>query len=296
MRFGHRILGGLGCTMDVLLVTERGATGSKGEFKVVLRRRGSWSRDDNIDAAHTELEVLQLLRSESVPVPEPLWLDDDGVFAEPATLIEFIDGAPLLSPEDPIDYTTQMAQMLVRLHDVSLDSGLRRKLRDYNALERSLLADVDAPENVAGHHLGARLWAEQRAESRKIVPEDGKEGDFVHGDYWPGNTLWQGQKLVAVVDFEEIGIGDPVMDVAAAVVNYRFESWRDAERNFLEVYRGETGRQLDSFRFWALRELRRPMPDVARWLPSFQQIGSGSVMTVEKLRAAHADLILELLQ
>lgn len=286
--FDRRILGGLGCTMDVLRVRER----SGAQSKVLLRRRGMWSRDDNLDAARAELEVLHILRRNDIPVPEPLWADENGIFSEPATMIEFIDGAPLMNPDDPVEYATQLAQMLARLHDVSPEPEIRSQLRDYNAQEKKDLAQVEPPEYVAGHHLGAQLWAAMRAELDERTLDTGV---FLHGDYWPGNTLWQGQKLIAVVDFEEIGMGDPALDVATAVVNFRFEPWRDAADHFLAVYRSETGRKLESLRFWSLKELRRPMPDIERWLPSFKEISSNPDITANELRAKHDGLIREVL-
>ena len=39
---------------------------------------------------------------------------------------------------------------------------------------------------------------------------------LLHGDYWPGNVLWNGRRLVGVVDWEEACIGDPIADVAIA--------------------------------------------------------------------------------
>ncbi len=284
--FERRILGGLGCTMDVLRLGERPGVGTS----VILRRRGMWSEEDNLDAAAFELDVLRMLRSNGIPAPEPLWLDEKGVFNEPATLISFLDGIPLMSPDDPIDYTTQLALMLARLHNVSPGEKVRKGLRDYNGQEIKALADPEPPKYVAGHQLGPRLWEAMRSELASIEFESGV---FIHGDYWPGNTLWQGQKLTAVVDFEEIGIGDPALDVATAIVNYKFEPWGNATENFLHVYRGETGRKLESLRFWSLKELRRPMPDIARWLPSFQEISSMPDITADELRGIHERLILE---
>lgn len=287
-KFDHRILGGLGCTMDVLRFKERSGT----EFRAILRRRGLWSRDDNLDAVRAELDVLRLLGSDGIPVPEPLWLDETGIFDEPAALIEFIDGAPLMAPEDPVHYTTQLALMLVRLHDITPDPTVRSRLRNYNEQETEHLAQAELPDYVSGHHLGAKLWGTMQAELDMVNLET---GIFLHGDYWPGNTLWRGQELAAVVDFEEVGIGDPALDVATAIINYRFEPWRDAAANFLTVYQTETGRTLESLRFWMLRELRRPMPDIARWLPSFKEISSRPGITADQLRDLHNGLIHELL-
>ncbi len=286
VRFDHRIEGGLGCTMDVVRVRER----SGSETRAILRRRGMWSEHDDINAARTELDVLRLLRSHDVPAPEPLWLDETGIFAEPATLISFIDGEPLMAPDDPVDWATQFARMLARVHDVSPDAEIRSRLTDYNSQESASLAGSEPPKRVAEHHLGPRLWSAQKAELQKTTLE---QGIFLHGDYWPGNTLWQGQRLIAVVDFELIGIGDPALDVGTAVVNIWFEPWRAVSDDFVAVYRAETGRSLDSLRFWCLKELKRPMPDISLWLPSFQDMRSMPDFTADELRALHDGLVLE---
>ena len=39
---------------------------------------------------------------------------------------------------------------------------------------------------------------------------------LLHGDYWPGNTLWRDGTLVGVLDWEDAALGDPVADLANA--------------------------------------------------------------------------------
>jgi len=89
-------------------------------------------------------------------------------------------------------------------------------------------------------------------------------------------------------------MGDPALDVATAAINFDYEIWPGAADRFVEVYRSETGRALDSLRFWKLKELSRPMPDIARWLPSFEEFSSRPKVTAEELRADHERLILDL--
>jgi aminoglycoside phosphotransferase (APT) family kinase protein len=38
----------------------------------------------------------------------------------------------------------------------------------------------------------------------------------LHGDYWPGNLLWNDGKLAAVLDWEDAERGDPLADIALA--------------------------------------------------------------------------------
>jgi aminoglycoside phosphotransferase (APT) family kinase protein len=39
---------------------------------------------------------------------------------------------------------------------------------------------------------------------------------LLHGDFWPGNALWRDGALVAILDWEDAAIGDPLADVANA--------------------------------------------------------------------------------
>lgn len=288
--FAHRITGGLGCTMDVLQIREKSGT----EFKVVLRRRTTWSQGNTDIAASAEFKVLEHLRQSNIPAPEPVWFDENDVFSEPAMLISFIEGGPLQSPDDPINYAEQFALALVKLHSVPLNAEIERLLTDFNAHETKLMTMEQPPDRVAKHKLGERLWSNQRGEIARTPLADSV---FAHSDYWPGNTMWKDQHLVAIVDMEEVGLGDPAIDVATAVVNLRYEEWGElAAKRFIEVYQGETGRSLKTLKYWMLRELRKPMPDIKIWLDSFQEMSSRSDITVDELRAIHSKLILQVLE
>jgi aminoglycoside phosphotransferase (APT) family kinase protein len=206
-------------------------------------------------------------------------------------VIEFVAGQALRLPDDPNDYAAQLARMLARLHDLPL-AGLPDDLTDYNAREVAFLSAASPPHTMTSHRLGSMLWDSQRLELERVELADGV---FLHGDYWPGNTLWSQQDLISVVDFEEVGVGDPALDVATAVVNLKLEPWPHVADRFVEVYRAETGRALDTLRLWKMTELRRSMPDIAAWLPSIAEIGPRPKITANELRADHERLILEVL-
>src|SRR5690606_19892791 len=36
---------------------------------------------------------------------------------------------------------------------------------------------------------------------------------LLHGDFWAGNVLWHDDKLVAVIDWEDAMLGDPLADL-----------------------------------------------------------------------------------
>jgi aminoglycoside phosphotransferase (APT) family kinase protein len=59
---------------------------------------------------------------------------------------------------------------------------------------------------------------------------------LLHGDYWPGNTLWQDDELVGIVDWEDAALGDPLADVANCRLELVWASGADAAAAFTEHY------------------------------------------------------------
>ena len=66
---------------------------------------------------------------------------------------------------------------------------------------------------------------------------------FLHGDVWPGNLLWVGDRCVGLIDWKEAGVGDPGVDLA----NLRFQSAMhhgpDGPVLVLEGWEDEMGRK-----------------------------------------------------
>ena len=59
---------------------------------------------------------------------------------------------------------------------------------------------------------------------------------LLHGDYWPGNVLWRDGCLVAVIDWEDACLGDPLADLATARVELLCRYGRDAMDRFTDRY------------------------------------------------------------
>ncbi|MEQ8691366.1 MAG: phosphotransferase, partial [Pseudomonadales bacterium] len=63
-----------------------------------------------------------------------------------------------------------------------------------------------------------------------------EEPKLLHGDYWPENILWQGDRIAAVLDWEDAAIGDPLSDVAAAGLELRYKFGVQAMHEFTRAY------------------------------------------------------------
>jgi aminoglycoside phosphotransferase (APT) family kinase protein len=61
-------------------------------------------------------------------------------------------------------------------------------------------------------------------------------GVLLHGDFWPGNTLWRGSRVVAVLDWEDATLGDPLADVGNARLELLWSHGDDAKEEFTRAY------------------------------------------------------------
>ncbi len=274
VRFDHRIVGGLGGTMDVLRYVETGR-------RVVLKRYWIPEPGDDDAPAEGEYRILALAEEHGVPAPTPLWVDRIGLFPERAVVMSFLEGKVVLDPVDPLHWAAQLATTLNSIH------GIRTDPSDDDLFPAIGWDDGHSSEEaVKQHHLGRELWEVRLAVAASLVPEDQV---YVHHDYWPGNTLWIDESLVAVVDWEGGCIADPALDVAYCSLDLRLLGLEEAAEHFTEIYREISGRALANLLYWELLALCRPMPDVAMWVPGWQAMGVG--MTPEVARGRHTELI-----
>lgn len=150
--------------------------------RLVVRRHGALAKGHRPEVAADELRLLRILAAAGVPVPEAVACDPDGL------VLRFVEGTTELPP-DPIG---PMAALLADLHALDVD-----------ALGVGFLPRRDAPEDEGVTDLPPRRTPLGRR-------------SLLHGDYWPGNVLWRDGRVVALLDWEDAAVGDPMCDLAAA--------------------------------------------------------------------------------
>ena len=278
IRFHRRIVGGLGGTVDVLLV------GAGAGEPVVLKRY--WLPEPGeISPAESEFRALALAVEQGISAPSPIWIDRIGLFPERAIVISHLEGAVLLDPADPVDWAGQLADALVAIHRIqpaSTDRDLFPVLRTTDGHQ----SETETLIALSRHPLGMDLWARRVETLATLKPE---APVYVHHDFWPGNTLWIEEKLAAVVDWEGGAISDPALDVACCAFDMRLVGLNEAAENFVEVYRDHSGRSLDNLHYWELLALCRPMPDIEMWVPGWQAMGYQ--ISADEARRRHSTLI-----
>jgi aminoglycoside phosphotransferase (APT) family kinase protein len=152
------------------------------------------------------------------------------VLGEPCLVLEFVEGETGSISLTDLVVLRHIAIVLARIHatDPSEDS-LPRK----TALVEHLLAKRAGliPETAAERSIRDALAV--------AWPPPGRNPDaLLHGDFWPGNILWRDGEVVAVVDWEDAAIGDPLADLANIRLELLWAAGDDAMHAFTAEYLG----------------------------------------------------------
>lgn len=227
-----------------------------GRFRRVVRRHGEGDRAVNPDVARDEHALLTVLAGDGFPVPRPRGHDDSGtLLPTPYILTDFVEGTAERPQEQRGTAVDRMADELARLHRIG--AGDRR-------LAFLLRRDPLCRREIASEHAddGDRALEETiRAALMPHWPLPQGEAVLLHGDFWPGNLLWQGERLAAVIDWEDACFGDPQVDLGPARLELLWAWGDEAKERFTDGYAAATGRALDDlplYDLWtALRALLR---------------------------------------
>ena len=246
-----------GVTAEITALDIEHANGVTGRV-VVRQRLGA-----ELAAARrvaVEFEVLRLLQSARLPAPAPLYLDTScAVLAAPYLVMEFLDGEKS-APAEPASFVRQLAATLASIHAVDAETFDLTFLPDqekryFELLERPPIA-AELPEEI-----GARRTLRARAPFPRR-----NSSVLLHGDYWPGNTLWRDGRLVAVIDWEDAAFGDPLADVANARVELLLAHGTDAMASFTHEYGTSTaGVDFAHLPLWDLWAGLRIVPHIGDW-------------------------------
>lgn len=118
-------------------------------------------------------------------------------------------------------------------------------------------------EHVA-HQMAATLLTIHRTEPPDFLPM--ANGDtLLHGDFWPGNTVWRDDQLVAVIDWEDAKIGDPLADFANTRCELSMFFGAAARAAFSDDYHAATGIDITDLAQWDLAAARRPAELMGTW-------------------------------
>jgi aminoglycoside phosphotransferase (APT) family kinase protein len=156
-----------------------------------------------------EFEVLQHVHAAGVPVPTPLWVEPTETLIGRAFLVsEFsagdADRQKLFARPDNDSVLLQLGSALAQTHGAGIPAGLMPETpRDRVETLQEWACGL---ESLPCGLIAGLDWLDVNA-PEPVVPT------LVHRDFRTGNFLIADDRLVAVLDWEFAGAGDPLEDI-----------------------------------------------------------------------------------
>ena len=201
----------------------------RGDSRWVLRRAPGHASSATAHDVLREFRILDAIKDQSVPIAKPIAsCDDPEVFGAPFYVMEHVDGIPIRSSIPPAWTSApfthgraleEMIDALVAVHAADWKStGLRAWEPKPDYLARQIERWIEQLDSYGGRDLPTgRTVAEWLRRNR---PAD-REPALCHGDYKLDNLLFDPApppRLLAVVDWEMAAVGDPLVDLAWALI------------------------------------------------------------------------------
>ena len=236
-----------GVSAQVTAITAQTAAGIEKRF--VVRQHGATDHGDNPNIARDEHRLLTILHHMALPVPQSYLADAScSILETPYIVTEFIAGETIFAPDDLDAFLRQSSRFLADLHHAPIHTP------DLTFMQRR----SEALTNVAYYNLVPTIQP----------PHQKNEAVILHGDFWPGNMLWQGDQLAAVIDWEDASFGDPLRDLAGARLEIVWAFGEEAAQTFTTYYQHHMP-HLDygNLPYWEMFMALRNVHTVDAWCP-----------------------------
>ena len=262
----RRLRGGVSCGMHAVELF-----GSDGAPRwIVIRRYGDYWLENDPAVCVREWRLLHLLERESLPAARPVWLDAMGeAFGRPTLATTLLNGRPQLEPRDVAAWARGLAAAIAAVHRAPIAHAELDFLVDQATdLDRRLACEP--PTADLAHPLGAAVWETLRRWWPRVRRNERR---LVHGDYWPGNTVWYRGRLTGIVDWEQPQCGDAGQDIGCCRHDLTLLAGPEAADLFLAAYEAQVGPVPNLF-FWDLHVAAiGALSDLDHWLAGYRDLG-----------------------
>jgi len=182
-------------------------------------------QEHSIENLRAEIQYTCHLASTGFPCPSPIKnKDGDSIFrcaGNSVVVLPFIKGKSHDTTTN--ERIAQLGRTLAQLHPIKCDTLQPRNTWWFAGfLDSALKLAKEHYEKDSLDHLEKKIaWLQQNQ-------IDDLPQIIVHGDSWPGNAIFDGEQLVALIDWEETTIGYSIYVLAylaihGALLNGKFE-------------------------------------------------------------------------
>jgi aminoglycoside phosphotransferase (APT) family kinase protein len=210
-----------------------------------------------------QYEVLERVHGTGIPVPKVYWVEMDcGVLGHPFCVMEKIEGEVLGEgyymnhPEHHAQLVKDYVEILAKIHGLdwqALDlSFLGVPEMDYQRLETALAGFQRLAED--NKYSPQPVMAELLTWLKRNIPQL-ERTTLCHGDYHLRNVLARDGRIVALLDWENVHIGDPLSDLgwSCMFLKIGYEGFCN-DADFIRAYEEMAGVKVNMERllFWEI--------------------------------------------
>jgi aminoglycoside phosphotransferase (APT) family kinase protein len=204
-----------------------------------------------------------------VLVPRPVHLDAEGsLLGLPCLVMTRLPGTPLARPANEDSWIDQLAGAIAAIHGVdvnSLPADYRRNPKPADLMDARL---TRWPPTILED-----LWREVADALRRAAPLVISNGMVLtHHDFWFGNTLWSGERLTGIIDWDGAIIDDPGYDVGYARGDMQLVLGGDAPDRLLARYEARRG-PVQAMPFWDLVAVLSAFRWLSDWVVGYREVG-----------------------
>jgi len=207
-----------------------------------------------------QYDVLRRVHGTGIPVPRFYWIEEDStVFGHPFAVMEKVDGEVIgevykLQPQHQAQLVEDYIEILARLHELDWQS-LGLSFLNQPEVEGSRFETTMDQWQLSigsGQYDPQPLIVELATWLKRNVPVP-ERTVLCHGDYHLRNFLARDGRIVAILDWESVCIGDPMRDLGWSCV-FLSTVYSDfcSDADFIRTYEERTGLKVnqESLTFW----------------------------------------------
>jgi aminoglycoside phosphotransferase (APT) family kinase protein len=234
----------------------------QGPWRLSIEHRGDMTEavlrapTPRIDAAMVATGAAALEMADQYTLPAPRLIDADlqGVVAGvPVTLETLVSGTTAWAPPSSAERLRTAGAALARVHAVAIAPRDHLPFRPRPIAVDDFAADRRAERMPTTPLLRA---ADELITAHGLPPG---EAVYLHGDVWPGNLVWTGDKITALIDWKTAGVGAPGVDLCELRKQVAITFGPDAPALVLDGWERATGTKARDVAYWdAVAALNTP--------------------------------------
>lgn len=214
----------------------------------------------------TAAAALEVTSANDVPAPRPVAHDLDAESGWLCLLTTALPGSSSIGADITPTRLRTLGKEAARLH---MATG--RPTRELPSRSRSLQGyDLNAG---AAPTPSTPLLDQAREALADGPPQREEDIGFVHGDYWQGNTLWDGEQYTGAVDWDYAGYGPAGIDLGSLRADVVVLHGAEAGAKVLAGWQEGAGRPAPDLAWWDLVAGVSTPDDLSVWLPNFHAQG-----------------------